>query len=130
MRRLPDEFDFLDHVLRPVRFLPALSLLSRKGLRRRQRAQIHHHQKSQWTQKSFPAGGLGQGRSIPPKIVCSPAGLLPPGLRVGFLVGHWGCFNHGPERQTFGSEINLQSRRSLQSALNQSFRQWVFDVLL
>ena len=34
------------------------------------------------------------------------------------------------EREAVAREINLQRRRSLQSALNESFRQWVFDVLL
>ena len=62
--------------------------------------------------------------------MCSPAGPLPPGLRVGFLVGHWGCFYDRTERKAFAPEINFESGGALQSSLNQSFRQWVFDVLL
>src|ERR1700723_2657572 len=50
--------------------------------------------------------------------------------RVGFLVGHWGCFHDRSEQQAVSWEINLKRSRPLQSALNESFRQWVFDVFL
>src|SRR5580700_11230872 len=68
--------------------------------------------------------------------VPSPRCLAPPPdrsyrlARVGFLVGHRGCFHEGTELQAVAGEENLQRRRLLQSALYESFRQWVFDVLL
>ena len=65
-----------------------------------------------------------------PKLCAPLPDRSPSGLRVGFLVGHWGCFYHGTEAQTLGAQINLERRRPLQSTLDQSFRQWVFDVLL
>src|SRR4029077_13286765 len=50
--------------------------------------------------------------------------------RVGFLVGHRRCLREGAEQETVTGEINLERGRPLQSALTESFRQWVFDVLL
>ncbi len=50
--------------------------------------------------------------------------------RVGFLVGHRGCFRYRTESEGVAREINFERRRTLESTLYQSFRQWVFDVLL
>src|SRR5271155_2114942 len=65
-----------------------------------------------------------------PKLCAPPPDRSLPGLRVGFLVGHWGCFYHRTEAQALGAEKNLERRGALQSTLYQSFRQRVFDVLL
>ncbi len=50
--------------------------------------------------------------------------------RVGFLVGYRGCFHQGTERQTVSREIDLECSGTLQTTLNQSFRQRIFHVLL
>src|ERR1700722_5915923 len=65
-----------------------------------------------------------------PRLCAPPPDRSLPGLRVGFLVGHWGCFYHGSEAQALGDEINLERGRPLQSTLDKSFRKGVFDVLL
>src|SRR5580704_11218031 len=50
--------------------------------------------------------------------------------RVGFLVGYRGCFHKGTERQAVSREIYLECSGTLQTTLNQSFRQRIFHVLL
>src|SRR5271154_6134842 len=65
-----------------------------------------------------------------PKLCAPPPDRSLSGLRVGFLVGHWGCFYDRTEAQALNTEINLERCGTLQSTLNQSFRQRVFDVLL
>src|SRR5271154_6174076 len=50
--------------------------------------------------------------------------------RVGFLVGYRGCFHQGTERQAVSREIDLECSGTLQTTLNQSFRQRIFDILL
>ena len=65
-----------------------------------------------------------------PRLCAPPPDRSLPGLRVGFLVGHWGCFYDRTEAYSLGAEKNLKRRGTLQSTLDQSFRQRVFDVLL
>src|ERR1700690_1528841 len=50
--------------------------------------------------------------------------------RVGFLVGYRGCFHQGTERQAVSREIYLECSGTLQTTLNQSFRQRIFDIFL
>ena len=80
--------------------------------------------------KFFVLAALVKAADSRPRLCAPPPEPLPSGLRVGFLVGHRGCFNYGTEGKTLTGEKNLQRSRPLQSALNQSFRQWVFDILL
>src|ERR1700677_1766700 len=43
-----------------------------------------------------------------PKFCAPPPDRSLPGLRVGFLVGHWGCFYDRTEAQAPGAEKNLE----------------------
>ena len=45
-------------------------------------------------------------------------------------MGYRGCFHQRSERQAFVREINLERCWTLQAALYQRIRKWVFDVLL
>src|ERR1700735_5588548 len=56
-----------------------------------------------------------------PRLCAPPPDCSPSGLRVGFLVGHWGCFYDRTEAQSLGAEKNLERCGTLQSTLNQSF---------
>ena len=74
----PYEFDALDDER------IAAGLLSGKALtncgKNRKRKQRHNGEGFECAQKYFAAGGqgTGQGRSIPPKLFCSPSGSLHP----------------------------------------------------
>src|SRR5271170_7318496 len=73
-----------------------------------------------WSRPHFPAQDIWLPRRTAPVQLA----------RVGFLVGHRGCFHDRPEQKTVWREINLKRSRPLESTLNESFRQWVFDVFL
>src|ERR1700721_3464254 len=76
----------------------------------------------------FTLAALIQAAISRPKLCAPPPDRSLSGLRVGFLVGHWGCFYDRTEAQALGAEKNLERRRPLQSPLDKSFRHGSFAV--
>jgi len=66
----------------------------------------------------------------PAQVCLLPRQIFIPAARVGFLVGHRGCFYQRAEGQTIAGQMYFQRSGLLQSPLDQSFRQWVFDEFL
>ncbi len=126
---ITDKIDSSDHVL----IFGGSLCLSPKGLVYHKRIEAGYTTaKSPSTRrKIFPLAAMAFKAAVPRPILFAP----PPDrsyrlARVGFLVGHRGCFHYRSERKAVSREKNLKSCRPLQSTLDESFRQWVFDILL